>query len=84
MRYICDLCYQSDLGDHKIPIMLSSFATLAKQLPRTVRARQRCMSSTMEELKNFDPFNPTEEHQALRNMVRAFTVEQVDGQRLEQ
>jgi|TARA_B110000211_G_scaffold101831_1_gene118499 flagellar hook assembly protein FlgD len=38
----------------------------------------------MEELKNFDPFNPTEEHQALRNMVRAFTVEQVDGQRLEQ
>ena len=31
----------------------------------------------------FDPFNPTEEHQMLRDTVRNFAVNEVDPQRLE-
>jgi len=63
-------------------MMLSS---LTKQLQRLKpRSMTRNLSSiTMEDVKNFDPFNPTEEHQALRDMVRQFAVNEVDPQRLE-
>ena len=60
-------------------------STLTKQLQRLKpRSMTRNLSSiTMEDVKNFDPFNPTEEHQALRDMVRQFAVNEVDPQRLE-
>ena len=66
-------------------IFLMMLSTLTKQLQRLKpRSMTRNLSSiTMEDVKNFDPFNPTEEHQALRDMVRQFAVNEVDPQRLE-
>ena len=59
--------------------------TAARALKRTTTTAPptRQFATTMEELISFDPFNPTEEHQALRDMVRQFAVNEVDPQRLE-
>jgi isovaleryl-CoA dehydrogenase len=57
---------------------------ISRALQRSARTtRNLRMVSTMEEIRSFDPFNPTEEHQALRDMVRQFAVNEVDPQRLE-
>ena len=40
-------------------------------------------ASTTDSFRNFDLFNPTEEHRALRQMVRSFVEKKVDPQALE-
>ena len=53
-----------------------------------VLTRQNAMNTTTrafssDDWRTIDPYNPTEEHKALREMVRNFSVNEVDPQRLE-
>lgn len=54
---------------------------------RAIGCRRRLLSSAAaaqsESWRTFDLYNPTEEHAALRQMVRQFAVNEVDPQRLE-
>ena len=61
--------------------MMLQISRVLQRSARTTRNLRKV--STMEEIRSFDPFNPTEEHQALRDMVRQFAVNEVDPQRLE-
>ena len=67
------------LSRHGIKHVLKRATTSISKTASTTRH----LSMTMDDVQNFDPFNPTDEHQALRDMVRQFAVNEVDPQRLE-
>lgn len=57
-----------------------------KMLSRIVRPVGRSVAGAVRMFSaapSFDPYNPTEEHSALREMVRQFTEQEVDPQALE-
>ena len=68
-------------------MLLNAAARSAKKLAGKSNARETLgvcrMFSSSDAWRTFDPYNPTEEHKALREMVRNFSVNEVDPQRLE-
>ena len=67
------------LSRHGIKHVLKRATTSISKTASTTRH----LSMTMDDVQKFEPFNPTDEHQALRDMVRQFAVNEVDPQRLE-
>eukprot|EP00945_MAST-04E_sp_MAST-4E-sp1_P007261 g7261.t1 len=58
-------------------------ATAQRLLAAASKGRAPAAGRAFSGAAQFDPFNPTEEHQMLRDTVRSFAVEEVDPQRLE-
>lgn len=60
------------------------FRSVALRLNRVSRVAQKSFSvDTKQDVAQFQLFNPTEEHAALRTMLRSFVETEVDPQALE-